>query len=68
MIANYHTHTYRCHHASGVERDYIEKAIAEVRITKENIKGIMNTLRNMQSRQEAEVHSLREQMAKLVME
>ena len=29
MIANYHTHTYRCHHASGVERDYIEKAIAE---------------------------------------
>ncbi len=29
MIANYHTHTYRCHHASGTEREYIEKAIAE---------------------------------------
>ena len=48
--------------------DHIEKAIAEVRITKENIKGIMNTLRNMQSQREAEVHSLREQLAKLVME
>lgn len=48
--------------------DHIEKAIAEVRITKENIKGIMNTLRSMQSRQEAEVHNLREQLAKLVME
>ncbi len=29
MIANYHTHTYRCHHALGTEREYIEKAIAE---------------------------------------
>ena len=29
MIANYHTHTFRCHHASGTEREYIEKAIAE---------------------------------------
>ena len=29
MIANYHTHTFRCHHASGNEREYIEKAIAE---------------------------------------
>lgn len=28
MIANYHTHTYRCHHATGTEREYIEKAIA----------------------------------------
>lgn len=28
MIANYHTHTFRCHHASGIERDYIERAIA----------------------------------------
>ena len=28
MIANYHTHTYRCHHAKGTEREYIEKAIA----------------------------------------
>ena len=27
MIANYHTHTYRCHHASGTEREYIERAI-----------------------------------------
>ncbi len=25
--ANYHTHTHRCHHASGTEREYIEKAI-----------------------------------------
>ena len=29
MICNYHTHTYRCGHASGEEREYIEKAIAE---------------------------------------
>lgn len=29
MIANYHTHTARCHHATGTEREYIEKAIAE---------------------------------------
>ena len=28
MIANYHTHTYRCHHATGTERQYIETAIA----------------------------------------
>ena len=28
MICNYHTHTYRCHHAEGVEREYIERAIA----------------------------------------
>lgn len=27
MIANYHTHTWRCHHASGTEREYIEEAI-----------------------------------------
>lgn len=27
MIANYHTHTWRCKHASGVEREYIERAI-----------------------------------------
>lgn len=25
---NYHTHTTRCHHASGNEREYIERAIA----------------------------------------
>ena len=29
MICNYHTHTYRCGHAKGEEREYIEKAIAE---------------------------------------
>ena len=28
MIANYHTHTYRCRHASGTEREYVENAIA----------------------------------------
>ncbi len=27
MIANYHTHTFRCHHADGTEREYIERAI-----------------------------------------
>lgn len=26
-MKNYHTHTYRCHHAIGFERDYIEQAI-----------------------------------------
>lgn len=28
MIMNLHTHTYRCNHASGKEREYIENAIA----------------------------------------
>lgn len=28
MTANYHTHTARCHHANGTEREYIETAIA----------------------------------------
>lgn len=28
MDYNYHTHTYRCHHAMGQEREYIEKAIS----------------------------------------
>lgn len=28
MIANYHTHTWRCKHASGEEREYVESAIA----------------------------------------
>ena len=28
MIANYHTHTVRCHHAKGTEREYIEQALA----------------------------------------
>jgi len=27
MRANYHTHTWRCGHASGKEREYVEKAI-----------------------------------------
>lgn len=27
MIANFHTHTYRCHHAKGTERDYVLAAI-----------------------------------------
>ena len=29
MICNYHTHTFRCGHARGEEREYIEKAFAE---------------------------------------
>ena len=29
MIANYHTHTNRCHHAIGEDREYVERAIAE---------------------------------------
>ena len=29
MLANYHTHTVRCNHAVGTEREYIEAAIAE---------------------------------------
>ncbi len=28
MDYNYHTHTYRCSHATGTEREYIEKAIS----------------------------------------
>ncbi len=28
LIANYHTHTTRCNHATGTEREYIENAIA----------------------------------------
>ena len=27
MTINYHTHTYRCGHAVGNEREYVEKAI-----------------------------------------
>ncbi len=27
MIANYHTHTWRCNHATGSEREYVECAI-----------------------------------------
>ena len=29
MLANYHTHTSRCHHASGTDEEYVQKAIAE---------------------------------------
>lgn len=33
MFANYHTHTWRCHHAEGTERQYVELAIeAGIRI------------------------------------
>jgi histidinol-phosphatase (PHP family) len=28
MKINYHTHTTRCHHAAGTEREYVEAAIA----------------------------------------
>lgn len=27
MIANYHTHTYRCHHATGTDEEYVIRAI-----------------------------------------
>ena len=27
MIANYHTHTARCHHAGGTEEEYVQCAI-----------------------------------------
>ena len=27
MLANYHTHTFRCNHAGGEDRDYVEAAI-----------------------------------------
>lgn len=27
MLCNYHTHTYRCGHARGTEREYVEQAI-----------------------------------------
>lgn len=29
MLANYHTHTSRCHHSIGSDEEYIQKAIAE---------------------------------------
>ena len=28
MLANYHTHTWRCNHASGTEEEYVQNAIA----------------------------------------
>lgn len=27
MVANYHTHTFRCGHATGTDREYVEQAI-----------------------------------------
>ena len=27
MLANYHTHTKRCQHAGGEDREYVEAAI-----------------------------------------
>ena len=27
MLANYHTHTWRCNHARGSEREYVEQAL-----------------------------------------
>ncbi len=26
-MQNFHTHTYRCHHAKGSDREYVEAAI-----------------------------------------
>lgn len=28
LRANYHTHTWRCNHATGSEQDYVEQALA----------------------------------------
>ena len=28
MLANYHTHTFRCRHAVGQDREYVETAVA----------------------------------------
>ena len=27
MIANYHTHTTRCNHATGTEEEYVQSAL-----------------------------------------
>ena len=29
LLANFHTHTFRCHHAVGQDREYVEKAIEQ---------------------------------------
>ena len=29
LKANYHTHTTRCHHADGLEQEYVEAALCE---------------------------------------
>ena len=48
--------------------DHIEKAIAEVRCTKNSIKSVMNILRTMQAEREAKIHTLQERLAQLAME
>ena len=30
MIANYHTHTWRCGHAEGTEQDYVDRALERI--------------------------------------
>ena len=39
MLANYHTHTYRCNHARGEDREYIEHAIAHDDVVHEAVVG-----------------------------
>ena len=48
--------------------EHIENATAEMRVTKEKIRGITDNLRAMQIERETEIHTLREQLARLVME
>ena len=44
--------------------EHIERATAEMRVTKEQIKGILDNLRRMQAEREAAVHSLQTELAK----
>lgn len=30
MIANYHTHTWRCGHAEGTEQVYVDRALERI--------------------------------------
>lgn len=48
--------------------EHIENATAEMRVTKEKIRGITDNLRAMQIERETEIDTLREQLARLVME
>ena len=41
MTANYHTHTIRCNHAIGSDREYIKKAI-ECGLSKELVDYLIN--------------------------
>mgnify|MGYP002536991270 CR=1 FL=1 len=42
MIANYHTHTWRCMHASGTEREYVEKACGALELCRmQQIDGVV---------------------------